>query len=62
MQWPPLARAMAPAEQGALVKGSDPSGMKIWVVAPGKPLRPVEAVAEGEESRRRVARTDECQL
>lgn len=55
-------RAMARAEQGVLVKGSDPSGMKIWVVALGKPLRPAEAVAEGEESRRGMERTDAYQL
>lgn len=29
-----------------MIKGSDPFGRKIWIIAPGKQLRPAEVIAE----------------
>lgn len=30
-----------------MTKGTDPSGMKVWVTSPGKEPRPAEVLAEG---------------
>ena len=32
---------------GRMTKGTDPSGMKLWVTPPGKEPRPAEVLAEG---------------
>lgn len=30
------------------IKDLGPSGMKVWVIIPGKPLRPEDMIVEGE--------------
>jgi len=32
---------------GQMTKGTDPSGMKVWVTPPGKNPRPAEVLVEG---------------
>ena len=39
-----------------IIKGSNPSGMKVWLIAPGKPPRPAEVMAELWECRRDMER------
>lgn len=35
-------------EKDKTIKGLDTSEMKVWVITPGKPLRPEDMIAESE--------------
>lgn len=37
--------------KGKAAKGSNPSGVKVWVTPPGKPRGPTEVLAVGEKPR-----------
>ena len=39
---------------GRTTNDSDPSGMKVWVIPPGKESQPAEVLADGKGSTERV--------
>ena len=48
-------------EKGMVIRGSDTSGMRIWVMSPDKSLRPVEVRAEGKGNLGQIGEEGECE-